>query len=309
VTATPQQPQQLSIPQIAQTRLSHSSQPGASKASFLAYSDYLTLRQMGFEPIAGVVGISVVHIGGVQFAGLKQATELEAYSRALSMGRYDARVRMQEEGGLLGADAIFLDSFNIRKIAEEHEYVYGGTALRFNPRPGALRTANGLPFMFSGSVMTLFQIMRTNLTPVTYGYGICVYHVPHRSLRQALGQTFQNTEVPVMTDAWYTAREIALTRLQAVLEEQGSDTILGMNLEVEADSFGEHTATFRIGGQGWRHVDGLAEMMGPVDFTPAAQLAQGLNEVKLFGDSLRFDASHHMPPPPPPPAGAAPQPQ
>ena len=302
MTATPQQPQQqLSIPQVGQSRLSHIAQNGA-RTSFLAYGDYLPLRQMGFEPIAGVVGISVVHIGAVQLAGYKQSVELEAFSNALSMGRYDARVRMQEEGGLLGADLVFVDSFDIRRIAEEHEYVYSGTAMRFTPRPGALRTANGLPSMYHGGVMLLLQTMRTNLVPVTYGYGVCVYHVPHRSLRQALGQTFQNTEVPVFTEAWYTAREIAMSRLQGICEEQGSDTILGMNLEVEEDSFGEHTATFRIGGQGWRGVEGLAESLGPVDFMPTALLSQSTKEVKLFADSLRVEGGRHVPTPPPPPA-------
>jgi uncharacterized protein YbjQ (UPF0145 family) len=264
------------LPQAAQSRLTHDTQPGAAATAFLSHGDFLTLRQMGFEPLAGVVGLSVMHIGGIQTAGYKQAVELEVYSNAISLGQRTAMARMQEEAGTLGADGVVIDHMNERYIGEEHEYLWAGTAVRFVPSPGALRTANGLPFVFLPKLPVLYQMMRAGYAPVTYGIGVSVYHVPHRSMRQALGQTFQNTEVPLFTDAWYTAREIALSRLQAYVEQQGADLLLSMNASMSADAFGEHTAEFRISGDGWRRAPGLEQIIPAVDLTPEALIARGL---------------------------------
>jgi uncharacterized protein YbjQ (UPF0145 family) len=287
------------LPQAAQSRLGHDTQAGAASTAFLGHGDFLTLRQLGFEPIAAVVGLSVMHIGGIQLAGYKQAVELEVYSNAISMGKRTAAARLQEEAGTLGADGVFVDEVSERSIGEEHEYALSGTALRFVPSPGSLRTVNGLPFIFCTTASVLYQMMRAGYAPVTHGIGVSVYHVPHRSLRQALGQTFQNTEVPLFTDAWYTAREIAVSRLQAFMEQQGAELILGMNMTMNADAFGEHTAEFRVGAQGWRRVPGLEQMIPSIDLTPEALIVRGL---LVTGPETRSGASSSPMAPPPPPA-------
>jgi uncharacterized protein YbjQ (UPF0145 family) len=264
------------LPQAAQSRLAHDREAGAARSSFLGVGDYLTLRQTGFEPIAGVVGLSVVHIGGVQVAGLNQASELGVYSNAITIGLVDAATRLQEEAGTLGADGVFLHEIDERSFGEEHEYAWSGTALRFVPNPGALRTASGLPFLFAHTTQVLYQMMRAGFAPVVHGYGVCVYHVPHRTMRQALGQTFQNAEVPVFTDAWYTAREIAIARLQAQMEQHGAQLVLNMKMSMAADAFGEHTAEFRLSGSGWRHVEGLQQAVPAIDLAPDALIERGL---------------------------------
>lgn len=295
--------QPLALPQVAQSRLAHDRQSGASTTAFLAYCDYLNLRQMGFEMIGGVIGISVMHIGGIQVAGMKQAVELETYSQAIGLGLYASCGRLQEEAATLDADGVFLHRIEERRVGEEHEYAFIGTAMRFAPQPGLLRTSNGLPFVFGSSVMTLYQMMRYGLVPVSFGYGICVYHVPHRTMRQALGQTFQNTEVPIFTDAWYTAREIALSRLQAQMEKQGAETVLGMDVILKADAFGEHSAEFRVSGTGWRTVPGLSNFLPVVDLAPGALIERGL---LVTGPEVR---EYHSPAAAPPhPAAPSPAP-
>jgi uncharacterized protein YbjQ (UPF0145 family) len=315
MTTTPPQQQQLAIPQVAQARLAHDAQPGAAATAFLSFPEYLTLRQMGLEPISTVVGLSVVHLGGIQVSGYKQAVELEAYSQAISLGVLSAAGRMQEEAATLGADGILLQYVEERGIGEEeHEYSWAGTALRFTPSPGGLRAAGGLPFVSNATVQTMYQMMRIGLAPVTYTMGVSVYHVPHRSLRQALGQTFRNTEVPVFTDAWYSAREIAMSRLQGQMERQGAQLVLQIKMQTNADVFGEHTAEFRFWGHGWRYVEGLARMIPAVDLSPDALIERGL----LVTGSERFSPAPgaggaaasspppetpQAPPPGPPPAG------
>jgi uncharacterized protein YbjQ (UPF0145 family) len=267
---------QMVLPQAAQSRLAHDREAGSARTSFMSAGDYLNLRQAGFEPIAGVIGLSVVHIGGVQLAGVNQAMELGVYSNAITIGLVDASARLQEEAGTLGADGVLLHEIDERSFGEEHEYAWSGTALRFVPNPGALRTASGLPFVFAHTTQMLYQMMRVGMVPVIYGYGVCVYHVPHRTMRQALGQTFQNAEVPVFTDAWYTAREIAIARLQGQMEQHGAQLVLNMKMSMAADAFGEHTAEFRLAGSGWRHVEGLQQAMPAIDLAPEALIERGL---------------------------------
>ena len=323
--------QRLALPQAAQSRIGHSTQGGAARTAFLSYGEYIALRQIGFEPLAGVVGISVVHLGRPQLSGFKQAMELEVFSQAIGMGLFAAMGRLQEEAALLGADGVLVHDVEVRRIHEEHEYYYSGTALRFTHSPGSLRTTNGLPFLYSApiahcgastdgrfpaydmqlqsqgrisAVMALHQMMRLDMAPVTGGYGICVYHVPHRSMRQALGQTFQNTEVPQFTDAWYTAREIAISRLQAYLEQQGSEIVIDMEVTKEADFFGEHTVEFRVRGMGWRRLEGLSRLLPAIDLRPSAIVERGLQVIGLdapLGDPGGPGGYVAPPPPPPPP--------
>lgn len=325
--------QQLALPAAAQSRISHTTQGRAAATAFLTYADYVGLRQLGFEPMAGVIGISVVHLGRGQLTGMKQAQELEVYSHAIGMGLFASMGRLQEEAALLGADGVLVRDVEIRRISEEHEYHYSGTALRFTPRPGALRTTSGLPFLYSAprsvailysgsgvergptewalgtntAVMSLYQMMKLDMVPVTCGYGVCVYHVPHRSMRQALGQMFQNTEVPQFTEAWYTAREIAMSRLQSYLEQQGSELVVDMEVTKEADFFGEHTVEFRVRGMGWRHAEGVSAILPAVDLRPSALIERGLQVIGADGAPAVADAlgatvaAPPVPPPPPPP--------
>jgi uncharacterized protein YbjQ (UPF0145 family) len=293
----------MALPQAAQSRLAHDRDAGAARTSFLGAGDYLSLRQAGFEPIAGVIGLSVVHIGGVQVAGFNQASELGVYSNAITIGLVDASARLQEEAGTLGADGVFLHEMEERTLGEEHEYAWSGTALRFVPNPGALRTASGLPFVFAHSAQMLYQMMRAGMAPVIHGYGVCVYHVPHRTMRQALGQTFQNAEVPVFTDAWYTAREIAVARLQGTMEQHGAQIVLNMKMSMAVDAFGEHTAEFRLSGSGWRHVDGLQQAMPAIDLAPEALIERGLlvtGPAVATGPGVGAMAQVPMQAPPPP---------
>jgi uncharacterized protein YbjQ (UPF0145 family) len=258
----------VTIPAVAQSRIQHQSQAGAAPVSMMGYSEELLLRDAGIEPISGVIGLSIVHVGQLQLSGLKQPVELEAYSRALTMGWSNALARVQQEADLLGADGVIIRTIDAKKFdAEEHEYSFKGTAVRLGTQPGALRTPTGAPFVTFLSGLGLYLMLRRGIAPVTRRYEVCVYHVPHRTLRQSLGQTFQNTEVPVFTEGWYTAREIALSRLQLSLEQAGSEIVMGTNVEEFAEVFGEHTAEYRAAGEGWRRMPELGDLVAEVDLT------------------------------------------
>jgi uncharacterized protein YbjQ (UPF0145 family) len=273
----PQGPQNPSLPSAAQGRLHHSTQAGAAATSFTNYYEYLFLEQMGFEPLGAVMGMSVMHIGGIQIAGLKQSKELEVYSQATATGLQAAVRRLQDEAALLGADGVYLEGLVAaqRIGGEEHEYTIRGTAVRFRPQPGGLRTSGGAPFLYPGTPMSMYQMLRRGWAPCSIAYGVCVWHVPHRTLRQTFGQTFQNAEVPIFTEAWYTAREVALSRMQAQLEQHGSQLVIATDVVEHSGVHGEHTVEFRAHGTGWARKEGLAQLVPEVDLTAVSLIEHG----------------------------------
>lgn len=266
------------VPAAAQSRIHHSVQSGAAATSFFDHTYFLLMEEMGFEPVGAVIGLSVLHIGRPQIAGLRQAVELDQFSNAISMGLVSSLRRLQEEAHALGADGVILKTLvtERRFDAEEHEYSIRGTAVRFAPRPGALRAASGAPFVSALNGRLLYQMLKRGYAPVTCGYGVCVYHVPHRTARQALTQTFQNIEIPQFTDAWYTAREIALSRVQGEMENHGAHIVIDLEVDERAEAFGEHTAEFRAFGSGWAKRPEVAGLIPDVDFTPYGLIEHGV---------------------------------
>jgi uncharacterized protein YbjQ (UPF0145 family) len=261
----------VGVPGVGRARVARVAQGQGAVSSFNGYADQEILNQIGFDPLAVVMGISVVHRGGLQIAGLRQPTELDVYSRAISMGVLNALGRLQQEAAEAGADGVIITDVQQQSFdSEEHEYSFKGTAVRFRPQPGAMRTAGGLPFVSNSRLLVLHNMLRRGVVPVAYGYGVCVYHVPHRSLRQTIGQTFQNVEVPVFTEGWYTARELAIGRLHGQLEQAGSEMILDVSLT--SSEHAEHTTEFRATGQGWARRPGVEQHVRDLDLAAIARL-------------------------------------
>jgi uncharacterized protein YbjQ (UPF0145 family) len=74
--------------------------------------------------------------------------------------------------------------------------------------------------------------------------GSCVYHVAHQSAMQALRQTGQNQEIATFTEAVYTARELAMTRMQAEADAVQAHSIVGVRATVSNHVWGEHATEF-----------------------------------------------------------------
>jgi uncharacterized protein YbjQ (UPF0145 family) len=266
----------IGLPQVAMSRMDHDREPGAARTHFFNDATFMRFFDMGFEPLVGVVGISVVHLGGLQVAGIRQACELEPYSQAIMMGRRLALARMQQEAATLDADGVFLHQLERRSFHDETEYFAVGSALRFSPRPGLLKTKKGLPFVFSGGQLSLYRMLRRGFVPVAHAYGACVYHVPHQTMRQSLGNSFQNTEVPIFTESWYTARELALSRVQMELEEHGSEIVSVSLPAFDEGGFGEHAANVFVTADGWRRQPEVTTLLGELDLVDATLLDHDL---------------------------------
>jgi uncharacterized protein YbjQ (UPF0145 family) len=274
--SAPQQPGDL--PPAARWRLQHSAQRGSAASSFVGPSGFVLLDELGFEPLGVVMGMAVMHIGGIQVAGWNTPRELEVYSNALATGTDLAITRLREEASALGADGVHLHTKVTRTHVEgaELEYQITGTAVRFRPNPGVLRAGDGGPFTSVSPLLTLSQMMPRGWFPTTIAYGMCVYHLPHRSMRQAMGQTLQNAEVPAFTEGWYTAREMALGRMQAKAEMARSQVVLGTEVSELAGVHGDHSVEFTANGAGWVHRPDLVNLVPRPDLTAIALMEQDL---------------------------------
>lgn len=256
------------MPEVAKNRLRRIAS-GGTPGSMMNDDEYLLLDGAGFEPRGPVSGLSVVHLGEISLTGTQEPTELEGYSRSLTSGLASSFEKMLEEADALGADGVYLWGWNSRHFdGEEYEYRCRGTALRFRPEPGVLRTPKGRPFLTACSAMTLYQFLRRGLCPVSFRHVSCVYHVPHRIIRTGLDQGFDSSEVPLLSTGWYSAQETALARLEEGLEEDGSELNLRVGVEVDQEGeFGDYTAEFKAYGRGWRRMPGLADLISEVDIT------------------------------------------
>ena len=167
--------------------------------------------------------------------------------------------------------------------------------MRFRPKPGVLRAGDGGPFTHATSMLTLSQMMLRGWFPTCLAYGICVYHLPHRTMRQSLGQTFQNAEVPAFTEGWYTARETALGRMQGKSEMARSQVVLGTEVTELAGVHGDHSVEFIANGSGWVRRPDLVNLVPRADLTTIALMEKDLMMTH------NYDAPEHRQQPMAPP--------
>lgn len=239
--------------------------------SDLSINELVLIKRAGFAPLGMVVGSSIYHIG-LQVARWNNSQELEVLSRAMHDAREQAVNRMQAEAAALGADGIIGTDLILQAYVGGQnvlEFVAIGTAISYSAEPGALRTANGQPFTSHIDGDGFVKLWREGLVPTHFSFGVCVYHVAHQTALQSMRQVGQNIEMPIYTQAIYSAREIALERMQSEAKAIGSVGIVGTGLKVANHVWGEHAVEFMAYGTGVRaHQFPVAPMADPVYVMP-----------------------------------------
>jgi len=87
-------------------------------------------------------------------------------------------------------------------------------------------------------------LLKTGHRPVALVLGNCVYHVAHRRMLRALTQTYRNVELPNFTQALYTARELAMERMQYEARQARSDGVVGVQIIEKSHVWGHHAIEF-----------------------------------------------------------------
>lgn len=113
-----------------------------------------------------------------------------------------------------------------------------------------MRGAGPKPKLFTSdlSVNELTLIRKAGFSPLGMVMGSSVYHVGIQLPRQ-----FQSQELEVITQAMYTARELAMTRMEEEADVLGADGIVGVRLVVGGLAWGENLVEFQAIGTAIKH--------------------------------------------------------
>ncbi|HEV2638757.1 MAG TPA: heavy metal-binding domain-containing protein [Actinocrinis sp.] len=121
-------------------------------------------------------------------------------------------------------------------------------------RLGAAAGGGGF-FTSDLSVNEFVLTTQTGFEPLGLVMGSCVYHIGFQSARWSVSQ-----ELPVLTQALYNARELAMARMDAEADALGADGVIGVRLRPCSFSFSSDvmefvavgTAIKSTGGQSYR---------------------------------------------------------
>ncbi|MGH7609111.1 MAG: heavy metal-binding domain-containing protein [Candidatus Dormibacteria bacterium] len=240
-------PPKPEIPEDAVRRLREMRGGDGRKGLFtsdLSISEFLLVKEAGFDPVGLVVGSSIYHIG-VQIANYRQNQELQVLSQAMYQARELAMSRMEEEADALDADGIVGVRLDINRYEWGQglaEFMAVGTAVR--SQQGSMRTNKGKPFTSDLSGQDFWTLLQAGYAPLALVMGSCVYHVAHQGLGQWMRSVGQNQEMPNFTQALYDARELAMERMQNEAEEVGAEGIVGAQIRENNHGWGSHMIEF-----------------------------------------------------------------
>lgn len=214
--------------------------------SDLSVSEFLLVKEVGFQPLGLVMGSSIYHIGAQQLS--QQPQELTTLTQALYQARELSMVRMEEEADALGADGIVAMRLTLNVHAwgtNVVEFVAIGTAVRHVQSPGTFRTGEGKPFTSDLSGQDFWTLLNAGYRPLGFVMGNCVYYV---GPPPAPNQQSVNQELAGATQALYDARELAMERMQVEAESLQAEGIVGVLVEETNHTWGPTILEFSAVG-------------------------------------------------------------
>lgn len=236
---------------------------GGMFTSGLSASEFLLVRDAGFEPAGLVMGSSVCHIAlpptvtsvaqltgpsfGTIFSNVpKDGGEVAELSRAMSLARGTATTRLEEDARGLGADGVI----DIR-VESEWDSWYAG-ALEFTMTGTAVRRVGAAPGSAAGdrlftcdlSGQDFWKLLQSGHRPAGLVIGYCAYAAEPDS-------ALSNRELAGPTRAIYTARRLAVARMRNEAGHLGATGIVGVRLDGLGGlsrPAGSRTVEFRAAG-------------------------------------------------------------
>src|SRR5579872_5746503 len=237
------------LPQHAQERLVEmrgKDEEARLFTSDLSTSEFLLVKEAGFDPIGLVVGSSIYHVG-YQQSNWNKNEEMTVLTQAMYHARELAMQRMEEEAHQLGADGIVGVRLEVNhKEWGQHiaEFVAIGTAVAHRNDPHRYKNKHGRPFTSDLSGQDFYILLRSGYRPLGMVMGNCVYHVAVQSFGAFMRNFSQNTELTQYTQALYDSRELAMERMQKEAEDLGAKGIVGANIHERTHAWGSHIIEF-----------------------------------------------------------------
>lgn len=214
--------------------------------SDLSVNEFVLIHRLGYQPLGYVMGTSIYHVG-FQQQRWRQSFEMTVLTEAMSTARHLAIERMRTEAHALGADGVVGVRLRILTHAwqeGELEFIAEGTAVRHRESDGRLRLRDGGPFTSDLSGQDFYTLVTHGHMPRSFVFGVCVYHVAAQSMRQSWNMVGRNMEIPLFTEAVYTARELAMSRMESEANRFGADGIVGVSTQVFSHVWGAHASEF-----------------------------------------------------------------
>ena len=264
---------QTGLPESAVRRLKEMRGSGERPRLFtsdLSVSEFLLVKEAGFDPLGLVMGSSIYHIG-FQMPRQFQSQEMDVLTGALYHARELAMTRMEEEADVLGADGIV----GVRLIVNTDvwgenmaEFMAIGTAVKDRDARHEWRTPDARPFTSELSGQDFSLLLKTGYRPVALVMGTCVYHVAAQGFLQTMQRLGRNIEMENYTQAVYDARELAISRMQAEAERDGAVGIVGSRVEEKSHGWGSHLVEFFSIGTAVAELPGAGEPPTPTLVLP-----------------------------------------
>ena len=214
--------------------------------SDLSVSEFLLVKEAGFDPVGLVVGSSIYHIG-FQRALWTQNQEMTVLTQAMYHARELAMTRMEEEAEALGADGIVGVRLEVsHKEWGQHiaEFVAIGTAVTHRGEPRRFRNRHNRPFTSDLSGQDFYVLLRSGYRPLGMVMGNCVYHVAQQGVGAILQTMGRNAEMVQYTQALYDSRELAMERMQKEAEALSAQGIVGADVHENSHTWGAHVIEF-----------------------------------------------------------------
>ncbi|MBV9849912.1 MAG: heavy metal-binding domain-containing protein [Armatimonadetes bacterium] len=203
--------------------------------SNLSVNEFVLAADDGIRPLGQVMGSTVYHVGW-QYTPMYQSSELTVLSHAQYHARLLALSRLQQEARLLGAHGVL----GVR--LERQAQAWGDNLLEWTARGTAIALDKGdvpaLPFVCALSGQEFWTLRRAGYYPAGFAFGTCVYYHVASVLTQyatqggPLGQGYAaNTELTDYTQAVYTARHAAMSRMEDEARRVAAEGIVGVRIE------------------------------------------------------------------------------
>jgi uncharacterized protein YbjQ (UPF0145 family) len=119
-------------------------------------------------------------------------------------------------------------------------------------------SAEGGPFTSDLSVSEFVLLNEAGFEPLGFVVGSSIYHIGIQIARWG-----QNQELTVLTQAMYSARELAMSRMQAEADRLGADGVVGVNLQAQSYVWGQGVLEFVATGTAVRALSGQGAHRAP----------------------------------------------
>lgn len=220
------------LPTQAQRRLREETEAGHKLfSSDLSIKEFALTRNTGYQPLSQVMGSSIYHVGWQYTASYPRMTvsyELTNITNAHLHAAQLALGRLEQEAALLKAHGVIGVRFGLRNYewgSNLVEYTAIGTAIRLPDAPLFPR-----PFLSDLSGQEFWTLLQAGYLPAGIAMGYCSYCVSSGWALNRVLRSWNNMEVTDYTQAIYTARHLAMSRLQAMAHSFDAIGVVGMHI-------------------------------------------------------------------------------